>query len=125
MWSEACERLERAERLHRQYFQLGRVQARGPAWEPPIDVFETAHELWILAALPGVGPENLQILIDSGMLIIAGERPLPAELRSAGIVRMELPRGRFERRIELPARPFELGRRELRNGCLILTLRKR
>ncbi len=125
MWSEACEVLEQAERLQRQFFQLGRLQSAGPAWEPPIDVFETERELWILAALPGVGIEDLQVVVDSGMLIISGVRKLPAELRSATILRMELPHGRFERRIELPARPLELGRRELSNGCLVLTLRKR
>lgn len=125
MWSEACEVLERAERLQRQFFQLGRLHGGEPAWEPPVDVFETEGELWILAAVPGVALENLQVVVDSGMLIISGVRPLPGELRHAAILRMELPHGRFERRIELPARPFEPGRRELRDGCLVLTLRKR
>jgi len=36
MWSEACEMLLRAERLHRQLFALARSFARLPAWEPPV-----------------------------------------------------------------------------------------
>ena len=50
MWTDACAQIGRAERLHRQFFHPG--SAAG--WEPPIDVFETDEELWIMAALPGV-----------------------------------------------------------------------
>jgi HSP20 family protein len=40
MWSEACEILARAERMHRELFKLG-TQARGPTWEPPVDILGT------------------------------------------------------------------------------------
>lgn len=124
MWVEACELLDRAERLHRQFFQLGRSQARRPVWEPPVDVFETDRDLWILVALPGVDPERVEVAMDTGILIVAGERRFPMESRAAVIHRFEIPYGRFERRIRLPAVPLSVGRRELVNGCLLLTLRK-
>jgi len=41
MLSEAIDALARAERMHRQLFQLQRSQARAPAWEPPLDMIET------------------------------------------------------------------------------------
>src|ERR1700743_2258598 len=53
MWSEACEMLARAERMHRELFRPG-VQARQPAWEPPVDMLETEFEVLVLVALPGV-----------------------------------------------------------------------
>jgi len=121
MWAEACEALARAERLHRQFFRLGKPGAR-PVWEPPIDIFERGDELWIIAALPGVEASRLEIGIDGGTLILAGERPPPLLQRAAAIHRLEIPQGRFERRIALPNGVFEPIRRELVDGCLTLVL---
>lgn len=124
MWSEACEMLMRADRMHRQFFQLARSAARGPTWEPPIDVFETDDALHILVALPGVAPQDVEVLLDAGSLTIAAERPIPAGSRAALIHRLEIPYGRLERHIELPLASMQLGRRELIDGCLLLTLHK-
>jgi HSP20 family molecular chaperone IbpA len=55
--------------------------------------------------------------------MIAGIRPLPCQGRRANILRLEIPYGRFERRIALTS-PLRLAERELRNGCLILTFAK-
>jgi HSP20 family molecular chaperone IbpA len=119
MWAEACELLDRAERLQRQFFR----PARAAAWEPPADVFETEQDLLILVALPGVAPDRLEVGIVDGAVIVVGERPLPAEARAV-IRRLEIPHGRFERRIALPAGRYEVAQRELANGCLVLRLRK-
>jgi len=124
MWLEACEMLERAERLQRQFFQLGEQRARGPSWEPPVDVFETPEELWIVVALPGVESAKVEIAIEDGVVIVSGARELPGTARRAAIHRLEIPHGRFERRIPLPAGPYELGRHEMENGCVVLSLRK-
>lgn len=124
MWAEACEFLERAERLHRQFFQPVRPQSRRPAWEPPVDVFESSGTLWILVALPGVAPEQVEVLLGDGELIVAGERHLPRELCAGAVHRLEIPHGRFERRIALPSGRLELGERRLMNGCLILGVRR-
>ncbi len=124
MWAEACGMLERAERLHRQFFQPQRGRGLRPTWEPPMDLFETEQELWILVALPGVEPDRLQVVIDQGIVIVAGERPFPPQFRDAVVHRLELPCGHFERRVSLPPGRYELGRRDLVNGCLTLSLRK-
>jgi hypothetical protein len=78
MWAEACQMLERAERLQRRFFQLGDRHAGGPA-----------------------------------------------EARAGFIHRLEIPHGRFERRITLAPGSYEVGRRDLVNGCLTLSLRRR
>lgn len=123
MWAEACELLEQADRLQRRFFQLGGAASR-PAWEPPVDVYETDEALWILVALPGVAPDQVKIVVADGTLIVTGERPLPIEARTGVIHRVEIPHGRFERRIRLPAGRFELDDHALVNGCLTLSLRK-
>jgi HSP20 family protein len=124
MWAEACEMLDRADRLHRQFFQVVPSHQKGPSWEPPVDLYETADEIGILVALPGVEPANVQVVIEDGMLIVTGVRAVPAADRTAVIRRLEIPHGRFERRIELASGRYELRRRDLVNGCLLLTLRK-
>jgi HSP20 family protein len=124
MLSNAIETLARAERLHQQFLNLqpwtGTSQ---PSWEPPIDVLETEHEVLILIALPGVDPEEVIAMIDKGMLVVSGHRVLPAELRNARILRLELPQGRFERRIPLPLGRYTITRFAA-NGCVGLRLTK-
>jgi HSP20 family molecular chaperone IbpA len=122
MWSEALDMLARAERLRHQMFQ---PQLRAvPAWEPPVDVLETEREVLVLAALPGVDPDQVEAVILEGALLIAGHRILPRELHTAVIHRLELPQGRFERRIPLPPGRYDGVRRAAVNGCLVVTLTK-
>jgi HSP20 family molecular chaperone IbpA len=123
MWAEACETLARAERLHRQFFRLGPPSAARPQWEPPVDIYETDRELWILAALPGVDARHVEIGIADGVVTIAGKRPVSVP-QHAAIHRLEIPQGRFVRRIALPAGRFEIMRRDIADGCLTLSLRK-
>lgn len=124
MLSEAIESLARAERLHQRLFSLQPTAGqREPSWEPPIDVLETDQELLIFVALPGVDPEQVGAVIENGMLIISGHRILPAELRDARIHRLELPQGRFERRIMLPTGSYAI-RRLATNGCVVFRLSK-
>ncbi len=124
MLSEAIDSLARAERLRQQFFSLqSAAGSRQPSWEPPIDVLETDRELLIFIALPGVDPDQVEAVINDGMLIISGVRALPAELRDARIHRLELPQGRFERRIGLPAGRYAVSRFAA-NGCIVLRLAK-
>ena len=61
MWSEALSMLDRAERLQRQFFHHAAA-----AWEPPVDITESAGELQVQVALPGVPADSIAMLIDSG-----------------------------------------------------------
>jgi HSP20 family molecular chaperone IbpA len=121
MWAQACEAINRAERLHRQFFHRAPAP---PCWEAPVDIFETDEVLTIVIALPGVNPDRVQVTLSAGVLIVSGERPLPDESRNARIHRLEIPHGHFQRRIELPPARLELSGRDLANGCLTLQLQK-
>jgi HSP20 family protein len=124
MWSEACDLLARAERMHRDLFRPVGTQARQPAWEPPVDILETDYEILALVALPGVDADNAHAAIEDGDLVIAGTRTLPPQLRTATIHRLELPQGRFYRRIRLPAGRYSAVSRANVAGCLLVTLQK-
>jgi len=124
MWSQACEMLARAERLNRELFRPLSSVARLPAWEPPLDMLETEREVLVLIALPGVNPQQVEAVHDGDDLVVAGARVLPIELRTAIIHRLELPQGRFERRVRLPAGRYSAVRQSVSNGCLVFALEK-
>lgn len=124
MWAEACEMLERADRLRQQFFQPGQLRAQRPHWEPPVDIFETDEAIHVFVALPGVTSERIQTSVQGDTLAVTGIRPLPGHARGARLHRLEIPHGRFERRIILGPGQFELAHREVLNGCLYLELRK-
>jgi HSP20 family protein len=121
MWAQAYEAMERAQRLHRQFFHRAHT---APCWEAPVDIFETDDALTIVIALPGVDPDQVQVTLSAGVLIVSGERPLPGEFKNARIHRLEIPHGHFQRRIELPPARLEISGRHLANGCLMLQLHK-
>ena len=123
MWSEACAILDRAERLNRRFFEPD--LSGTAAWSPPVDVYETDREVWIMAAVPGVDAGNLTITIEGDTLILSGHRSLPTVARGAKIHRLEIPHGRFERRLRLVSSGLELRHRELVDGCLVIGLAKR
>jgi HSP20 family molecular chaperone IbpA len=124
MWGEALDMIERADRLHRQFFQLGAAGQACPTWEPPVDIFETDDRFVIVVALPGVSADQLAIDLEAGAIVVRGQRRLPSLGPSCRIHRLELPYGRFERRIELPPHQLRLGERSLVDGCLTLALTK-
>ena len=124
MWERARSMLEQADRLQRNFFAPQRPGTRHPSWEPPADVFETESEVWVLVVLPGVAPESVQVELCASDVKVCGERALPPAFRSAVVHRLEIPHGRFERRVALPPGSYELARRELVNGCLFLGFTK-
>ena len=67
MWAEALDMMDKAERMHRQFFQPGTpAQGRRPTWQPPVDLIETADEYLVVVALPGVRPDQVQVVVDGG-----------------------------------------------------------
>jgi HSP20 family protein len=124
MWAQALEMLEQADRLQRHFFEPGPAQVAGPCWQPPIDVVESGGEAWIVVALPGVPPGRVEVTFDGGSLAVRGERMLPAQYHEGTIRRLELPYGRFERRIAVSSGQFELAEQRFENGCLVLRLRR-
>ena len=119
MWAEAMERMEQAERLQRQFFRCGDTAA---TWEPPVDIIGRHNEIVITVALPGVAPDLVQVAIDGVSLVISALRPTPFDGRTTHIHRLEIPYGRFERRVTLPPAQYELVEQLFQHGCLSLRL---
>jgi HSP20 family molecular chaperone IbpA len=122
MWSEAVIALERAEQRHRCFFAPTGAASHTPTWEPPIDMFETDDDIWIVVALPGVAPDSVVLRVEAAELVIQTMRPTRAGIESMRIRRLEIPYGAFERRIELPPGRYALRERRMVDGCLELHL---
>jgi HSP20 family protein len=125
MWAEACEMLERAQRLQRQFFRFGHAIEAQPRWEPPIDIVAYEPEVQVTVALPGVTPEQVQVRVANGALYIAAVRVPPLGSQATAVHRLEIPYGRFERQVALPAGRYELMEQAFQNGCLVLRLTRR
>jgi len=123
MWAEACRLLDRAERVRHAFFQPPDT-TRGGSWEPPIDLYETAEAWWVVAALPGVSPDDMRFTLEGDILHLEGERTLPRALAQGSIRRMEIPHGRFERVVRFARAPLAVTHAEARDGCLVIALRK-
>jgi HSP20 family protein len=119
MWSETLTVFARAERQQREVFRLTEI-----GWEPPVDVIETATELLVIVALPGVREDEMQIVMGNSELTVRGMRRWPTPHEPAHIHRIELPHGRFERRLPLPHGEYAFVGQDHRDGCLILTLKR-
>ncbi len=87
-------------------------------------MLETEFEVLVLVALPGVDVEGAQAVIEDGDLVIAGTRTVPEQWRTAVIHRLELPQGRFYRRLRLPAGRYSKVSRAVVAGCLVISLQK-
>lgn len=126
MWADAVDLLDQAERLQRQFFRLAANNERAqPRWEPPVDVYAGDDEVLVEVALPGVPPERMELIVAPGELVIRGERRLPQRPAGAELRRLEIPYGRFERRLALGPGQWELVGRNLADGCLQLLLSRR
>lgn len=126
MWSEALSLMEQADRLHRQFFRPAATQM--PAWEPPVDVIETTDAVAIHVALPGAAADSIVVDLEPGAITVSAHRPLPLESddrHAARVLALEIPYGRFARRIGLPMQALTLTSRKLQDGCLKLTFSKK
>ena len=123
MLAEAVELLQGADRLQRQFFRIGPT-GESPCWEPPIDMVENEHGLGLLIALPDVAPDRFEVTLEPDAIVVRGERSFGAHMGRGTILRLEIPYGRFERRIHLPEGGFRLSKMMLEHGCLRLTLER-
>lgn len=124
MWDEALTSLERAESRHRRFFALLGARAPRLVWEPPVDVFETDDEIWVVVALPGISAGQVTVSVGPTELLVRTQRAPPPPPEHVRIRRLEIPYGDFERHIQLPPGVYALQEHRMVDGCLELRLVK-
>lgn len=71
-------------------------------WTPPVDIRETDQAYVLIADIPGVATEQLEITTDKGVLTIRGERSAQVPSAPDRYNRIERAHGTFLRRFTLP-----------------------
>jgi len=123
MWARAVALLDEAERRHRRFFELlASAPPRQPVWEPPIDVFLLERELYVVVAMPSARAEEVSVELVAGSLVVRAESRLPEPAGRSRILRLEIPYGRMERRIDLPPGEYQLLSYEYKDGCMQIRL---
>lgn len=71
-------------------------------WIPAVDIKEEETRYVVMADVPGVDPEDIEIHMDNGLLTLRGERKSENVEEQSGYKRVERSRGSFYRRFSLP-----------------------
>lgn len=97
----------------------------GTAWSPAVDVIETTETVEILADLPGIDPQNVDVTLAGNMLTLKGEKPAVETKEDAVVHLGERRSGSFARSIPLPVpvKPDEVTA-EAKDGVLRILLMK-
>ena len=96
--------------LNQLHKELDRVREGGDSegstataeWAPAVDIKEETDKFVLLADLPGVKPEEIDVSMEDGVLTIRGEKRTEAKTEKEGYKRVERTYGSFYRRFSLP-----------------------
>jgi HSP20 family protein len=93
--------------------------------QPAIDVHETADDVVVTAALPGVKPEDVEITMTGQNLVIRGEFKADEKVERDQYLYQERRYGSFSRQLQLPIRvQGEKAEASFENGVLTLRIPK-
>jgi len=122
---EAVTLREAMDRLFEDSFVPSQRQNNGAerTWRLPLDAYVTPEEIVVMANMPGVKSEDVEIMIEGDTLTIRGERPRPLE--NVDYVMQERPYGKFQRTLNINI-PVDADKAEARydNGLLTLVIPK-
>lgn len=98
-------------------------QSRDRSFRLPLDAYVTPEEIVIVANVPGLKPENVEITLEGDTLTIKGERPAPLE--NVDYILQERTYGAFQRTLNINI-PVDADKAEAKyeNGLLTLTIPK-
>ena len=71
-------------------------------WAPSVDITEDENSFKLLADIPGVKPDDIEVSMDNGVLTIKGERNTEEKTEKENFRRVERQYGMFYRRFTLP-----------------------
>jgi len=73
------------------------------AWAPAVDIFETDDDIVLMADIPGLSQDEVDIQVRDNMLTISGDRKQGDPIGQESYVRVERPCGVFSRSFTLPS----------------------
>ena len=102
------------------------LRATPQAYFPPVNVGVSGDSIEVVAFVPGMEPDALNVSIEKGLLTISGERKAPELPENARYYARERAEGRYTRVIELPADadPDNVQARYT-DGCLAISIKRK
>lgn len=108
-------------------FDLATPFSAGSGWSagwPSVEISETEKEIRVLAEIPGLDEDDVELVLEDDALVLRGEKRSESH-ETGGRQFSERFYGRFERRIPLPAEIEEdKVKADFRNGVLTVTMPK-
>jgi HSP20 family protein len=83
-------------------FDLAPFRGPWPEFNPKLDVVENDQEFKVLAELPGLDQNDIQVSLDHNELTISGEKKEEKEDKQQNYYHLERAYGSFRRSIQLP-----------------------
>ncbi len=128
-WQPASDLMSLREAMDR-LFEDSWVSARSWNWptpwvEPTVDVYETADNVVVKAAIPGIKPDDVEITVQGNYLTLSGETKEETETKDKNYLRRESRYGSFSRMVELPnGVQTDKADAKFENGVLTVTFPK-
>lgn len=117
---------EQLNRAFEDFSGRGNNESALTSWAPPVDIYETEHELVVKADLPDIDEKDLDIRVENNVLTIRGERKFEKKVNEENFLRVERAYGAFSRSFSLAnSVNTEAIQASYRNGVLTLTIPKR
>jgi len=125
LWpQDVLREMDRMRREMESLFSLSPLYTRGAYQYPLVNVYDTKECLIIVAEIPGVNKDCINIQFSNGNMLLSGKRELKRFGKSETL-RQEQPEGSFEKTIRIPVKikDSEINAK-FENGLLCITLPK-
>ena len=128
-WDPFRELAQLQNRVNRLFQEANAGQEEGittTSFVPPVDIYETEHNIVLKLEVPGVDQKDLDIRIENNTITIHGERKFEQEVKEENFHRVERRYGSFQRSFSLPntVDPDQVSA-DCENGVLKVSLAKR
>ena len=97
-----------------------------PSWTPSVDIREEEDHYLLMADLPGVDRENIEVKVEDDTLLLSGNREALGEESGEGYAYSERRFGSFARRFNLGKGVYAAGiEASYKDGVLTVTIPKK
>ncbi|MBQ3033575.1 MAG: Hsp20/alpha crystallin family protein [Deferribacterales bacterium] len=123
-WNPVRDLISMQEKMNKIFDDSFRVS--GGDWSPSVDIMENNEEIVIIAEIPGVSEDSMDIQVAEGILTMKGEKKFPIEKQSDNYYRLERSFGKFNRSFAIPAAVDQTNvKASLKDGVLKILLKKK